>query len=339
MQTNLLLPDKDILWLPFAKSRAKKLAQQEHFDLVFVSGSPFSSFAIAKYLKDTCNLPFILDFRDEWINNQTRLLQKVPAWRNRVETRMEKQMIESASGVTYVSKPMCQNFHQAYPSLQTKPEAVITNGFDEEDFISLQLKTQHYDYLRIIYTGSFYDTTRPQPFLQALLDLMRSGAIPREKLRLEIYGKNTPSFIFSGLDATSEELSFVHLFPYVPHKQSLQLQVEADLLLIYIITAKNTDAVYNGKSFEYIRSGTPIYAICPPKGLAADLVRATKTGWIADSADQQAIKDGFLECFRKWQNRELTITPDIQEIQKYERHNQTGQLVSLMNEVLESKEA
>ncbi len=335
IQDYLLIPDKDILWLPFAKRKAKSLVQEEHFDLVFVSGSPFSAFKIAELLKEKFGIPYVLDFRDEWINNQTRLMQKHNSYRDKIESKMEKTAIESASAVTFLSSIMYQNFLERYRIISKIPKAIITNGYDDEDFVKLAANVKSKKYMRIIYTGSFYDSTSPRPILQAILDLIRSGKIAKDKIRLEIYGKNTPSFIYANLDAKEDELSFVSLLPYVPHSRSLQLQKDADLLLIYIITAKNTDAVYNGKSFEYIRTGTPILAICPPHGLAADLVRTTHTGWIYDSAKSEDIRNGFLECFLKWEKGELTVDLDWGEIRKYERSAQAGQLADVMKQVVE----
>ncbi|HPT71812.1 MAG TPA: glycosyltransferase [Candidatus Cloacimonadota bacterium] len=334
IQEHFLIPDKDIFWLPFARRKAVQLVQKEKFDLVFVSGNPFSSFQIAQHLKDRFGIPYILDFRDEWMNNQTRLMQKHNARRNKIEYMMENSAIRNASGLTFISSIMERNFIERYEYINNILHEVITNGYDEEDFKHLREGTRQKEFMRIIYTGSFYDTTKPQPILQVIVDLIRSGDIPKGKIHFEIYGKNTPSFIYSGLDASAEELTFLSLHPYVSHSESLQLQKDADLLLIYIITARNTDAVYNGKSFEYIRSGTPILAICPPHGLAATLVVSTKTGWVYDSADPTEIRKGFLESYRKWEQDYLQINPDWLEIRKYERSAQAGKLSDLMQKVV-----
>jgi glycosyltransferase involved in cell wall biosynthesis len=338
IQEYLLIPDKEIFWTYFAKVKLKTILKKEHFDLVFVSGGPFSSFEIALHLHKKYGLPYILDFRDEWLNNPTRLTQKHSVRRNQIETTIERAVLESASAVTFMSTVMNANFLQTYNFLKNKPKTIIPNGYDESDFNNMVTsRKRKNNYMRIVFTGSFYDCTKPQVFLQELLILTRTNKIPKDKIRLEIYGKNTSSFIYAGLDANKDELSFISLFPYVPHFQSLQLQVQADILLSYIAPSLNSEGGYAGKTFEYIRSGTPILAICPPNGLAADLVRLTRTGWIIDSANPGDIRKGFLECFKKWEKGELKIDPDWEEIRKYERHVQAGQLADIMKLVMEKE--
>lgn len=45
------------------------LAKEERPDLVFATGSPWTSLVIARELGRRFSVPFIVDFRDPWANN------------------------------------------------------------------------------------------------------------------------------------------------------------------------------------------------------------------------------------------------------------------------------
>ncbi len=72
---NLLLPDPQIGWLPFALPAARRLIRTRAIDLVLITVPPFSSVRLATRLRRYFpTLPIVLDFRDEWLTSTLRLV-------------------------------------------------------------------------------------------------------------------------------------------------------------------------------------------------------------------------------------------------------------------------
>ena len=65
---NLLLPDPQVGWLPFAFPAARRLIRERKIDVVLITVPPYSSVYLVKKLRKVFpKLPIVLDFRDEWL--------------------------------------------------------------------------------------------------------------------------------------------------------------------------------------------------------------------------------------------------------------------------------
>ena len=94
----------------------------------------------------------------------------------------------------------------------------------------------------------------------------------------------------------------VELIDYVPRRESLRLQKEADALLLLIPEAGGRGrGVLSGKVFEYLAAERPILAIVPPDGAAAQLIRDTDAGVVAAPEDEDGIRDALRSLHARWQ--------------------------------------
>jgi hypothetical protein len=64
------VPDNKISWANKALIKGRELLKQEKFDVIFVSGPPFSSFITGRKLKKEFDTPLVVDYRDLWLGNQ-----------------------------------------------------------------------------------------------------------------------------------------------------------------------------------------------------------------------------------------------------------------------------
>ena len=66
---NLLLPDPQVGWLPFALPAAERIIRERKIDVVLITVPPFSSVRLATRLRKIFpKLPIVVDFRDEWLS-------------------------------------------------------------------------------------------------------------------------------------------------------------------------------------------------------------------------------------------------------------------------------
>ena len=189
LRQNIFIPDPEVLWLPFAKASLRRLLRgQAPFSAAVISSGPPSSLFLGMYLRRKYQIPFIIDFRDEWTNNPERLNIKFPRRTQKLEMKQELKVLKECSGVAYLTEAMQGNFLSRYPFLSEVPSAIIPNGFDPSDFPGLASKKKD-DAFHLAYFGSFYDRRQPDSLWSAISLLLKTEAVPLHKIRVDIFGK------------------------------------------------------------------------------------------------------------------------------------------------------
>ena len=129
---NLLLPDPQIGWLPFASRAAARIVRKREIDAVIITVPPFSSVMLAKGLRKRFpDLPIVLDFRDEWLNTTLHLVSLNANSRARaVAEQTEREAVEAASAVVAVTESARDAIRARYPAQPAEKFVCISNGFD-----------------------------------------------------------------------------------------------------------------------------------------------------------------------------------------------------------------
>ncbi len=329
LQRNVLIPDGEILWLPFALPKLKKIMATNKITQVMVSVPPFSLIFLARYLKKHYQVKVCMDFRDPWSFGIGRKYLNPPKWITALENKWEKEIVTQADQVIGVSSVMIEEFKCLYPNLDKNKFVCITNGYDEADFrISSCKKNSQFT---IIYTGSFYDNRQPDILWKALKELIAQGKIKPDKITVEIYGKNTRSFVLGNYVNDAAINKIVHFFGYVNHPNSIKLLGIADTLLLFSNSGEAQRAIVTAKVFEYLRSGKPILAIIDPSGAAAEILNPGKTGFIANSSSLNSVKETILNIYHLWEEDKLQTEPNWNYIQQFERKALTAKLAEVFS--------
>ena len=128
---------------------------REYTDYIYFFGS-YTAHLVGLRLKKTTELPWIADFRDPWVENtQHQFPTALHRW---LAQNLERQVIRTADRLVVVSQPMLSSWLERYPWLDPGKVAVITNGYDAEDFIGLLPVEYPTGSMTIIYNGSFYSS-------------------------------------------------------------------------------------------------------------------------------------------------------------------------------------
>ncbi|NLW18399.1 MAG: glycosyltransferase family 4 protein [Candidatus Cloacimonetes bacterium] len=331
----LFSPGPEALWLPFAKMKLKRILKQNpNIKVAVISSGPPAALFLGLWLQEKHQIPFICDFRDEWTNNPELLNIDFPAKAKKRDQANELRILSAASGVSYLTHLMRDNFFRLYPFLAEKPSAVIPNGFDDSDFDPIAPSPDS-DVFRLVYSGSFYDRRQPDPLWQVLLKSIEEKRINPAKFRVDIIGKNTPAFVLGKYSRHPVLTRIVNFHPFVPHRENIAQIMQATALLLYIPSGENTESILTGKIFDYLRSGKPILAIVPPRGLAAKLVTEAGTGLVADHLDAPAIAANLNELYQKWESGKLDeIQVDTEYISQFSRQKLAQAMSKLIEETL-----
>lgn len=335
---NIFIPDAEILWLPFAKLKLKQVIKSEKPDLVFISGPPFSPMLLGKWIRKHYGIPYIVSFRDDWSQGQSRLDNPPPPRFLHYERKLEHSVLTNADHVVVVNRAYKRDFLSLYPELPQTKFSVITNGYDENDFKAVKTTTpKDPTKLRIVHPGVLFARRHPGKIWQAIVNLVKAGKINPEKLRIEIYGRNFASFVFRGFEDDPIIRKVVQIHPYLPHDKTIDLICQADILLLFSGPGAKSDAELPGKLFEYLRAGKPILGVVHPEGVCAEILLQAKSGVVASQEDTKQIEARLWELYDKWEAGNLGIEPDWSYIRQFERRKLTSRLAEVFDQVIKNQ--
>jgi len=261
IRLNFILPDLRVFWNASAYRAALKELKSKPYDAVISTGPPHSSHLIGlKLKKKHPRLKWFTDFRDPWADIHYLQLKPPLPFIRYLHRSMEKRVLQKADNNFIIS-------HAIAAALPEAPKTVIYNGFDPDDFASIEY--QESLTLRIKYIGQI---TAGQDALQ-ILHLCKY--IP-QKLELSFIGTRLSE---SEIQAFKAELgsSFRHL-PFMPHQEALNEAVNSDCLILLINEYSGSKGMLTTKLFEYLASRTPILLIGDTASEAAEVIRECAAG-------------------------------------------------------------
>ncbi|MFA7057817.1 MAG: glycosyltransferase [Candidatus Cloacimonadales bacterium] len=279
--------DKQIGWVPFAYFKAVKVVKREGIRNVYITGYPFSAFLIGVLLKLRFKhkIFFLADYRDSW-GFEPLLEKKVNRLRMSIMRWCDKIVLHKADYIISVTTPILAEYIDHFPFVAGK-SALITNGYDEDDF--LQLKPKLFTKKTIVYMGKFYDFKRnPFAFFKALDRYIKETKEEIEFIHIGTAFQELFDFV------EHNNYTFYKYLGYKSHQEALEYSLGADYLLLCINDDPSSKYVYSGKLFEYIRLGKPIIGLIPLDGIVSDLIKEYSLGIIAPINDETEIYNSLL---------------------------------------------
>jgi glycosyltransferase involved in cell wall biosynthesis len=284
----LLCPDPQILWYPFALWRASKLIRDNGIQTVIVTAPPFSTFLLVSALKRRFpQIRTIADIRDEWL----QYFVKEFAFRDNSDlavraAEIERATVECCDRVVAVTATSLAEIRSRYPEQPNDKFVLIPNGYDPVTFSDFKSREHKTTKLLVTYTGTVYRPCSPRQYLDAL------DALPEVSARVEtrFVGRVAEEFdrgIFSNRQ------SLVRLIDFVPQKEVISLMEETDVLLLPWTDRFNIP----GKLFEYLATGKPILALCYPGSDVERVIQQTSSGWCVNPDDSGGIKRVLTEIY------------------------------------------
>lgn len=325
LKVNFDFPDAYKTWYKPAFREARNILKKEGVDLIYTSCSPFTSAFVGMGLKKEFDIPWVCEFRDPWSENDAlnRHLERtlLKPLRSLLKYRIregEKDIVESADKNIVVSWQHKQRLCKLYGIEEGKVE-VITNGYDEPDFVDLEPHVIYPDKSSITFLGSFY----PE-FLDIILKFW------------QVLGEvsNNAEVIFIGRGAASlENVNKANLtrILHVPKEKALAFALGGDFLLL--MTPALAKWWIPMKIYEYLRVGKPILALVPEDGDAARIIREAKAGYVLSHEPGQ-MKEQLRDIFEQWrQGKFKDFHPDWEYVAQFERRKLTEKLANVFNGV------
>ena len=307
VRNNLIVPDGRIGWYPNAAKIGSSIINSNDIRVIFSSAPPYTAHLIAMKLSKKHSIPWVADFRDPWVDRFYNYENKRLWLTKLVDSSLEKRVINNASALTTVSKTISGYYE--------KPFSVIHNGYDEEDFTSVNEKEKNT--VVISYIGTMTKSQKPSMFFQSINELN----LDQEKYRIDLIGNIHPD-IKSYIQNNKYD-NFIKIKPYAPHKDAIRKMCVSDFLLLAIPNTKKNMGIVTGKLFEYIRSMRKIIMIGPPNSDAAKIIAQTNSGICFDYNEKNKIKLLLME----------NNLPTTSNYQQYSRESLTKTLSLVFEKV------
>ncbi len=321
----VFVPDSKILWLPFAWATASRLMNQKQIRVLWTTAPPYSSHVLGLGLKLWKKSFWIADFRDDWPISSS---QVPTSFHRHFHDWLLRQVLTHADRFTVVSQPILSRLHQK----SQRPLAhflFLPNGFDQEDFEKAVFPKRKNPQCIFLYCGTLNPIHSPEAFLKGVGLALQIAPALRSQIRILFVGKVTGI----DLDAMIAQYSLgccIERMGYVPHQESVQKLMEADVLLLFL-PAWADSGIVTGKLYEYLASGKPILAIVPP-GEAARMVAQWKRGEVVHPENAEQIAQAIIRWVNDWKKDALRIgMPRWEGLEIFNRKSQAQKLALLLD--------
>lgn len=289
-------PDFLMGWIPFCVAYGCNIIKEEDIRIIYSSSPRVSSHIIALFIKKIAHKPWIAEFRDpitahpsSFNNPLQRLFGK----------KIGKEILRKCDGVISVNEMLDQQFKDIYPHNYGK-FYIIHNGFDPELHSRQVSEYKNNRIFNISYTGAFYPSRGRVPdfFLKAVSNLIKHGSIDPERIKIRFFS-SFPKQSYKILE--SEPISqIVSVNKYVELKQSLQIQQESDLLLLFTGYNKGNEWETTSKIFEYMGARKTVLALTCEGSHVSKIIEETKIGKAVIGNQIEEIKRTLLEYYNEF---------------------------------------
>lgn len=318
---NLFIPDARKFWTGPSVKYLTTYLKKNPVDIIISTGPPHSMHLIALGLKKKLNIPWLADFRDPWTNIDFYKDLKLTRWADKKHKKQEQLVIKNADSLIVVGATL----KKEYLDMGAKNVSVITNGYDQDDFMNDDVCLDKK--FSIMHAGTITYSRNPQNFWLVLSELVNEHQDFAEDLEIKLIGKIDLSVNENIARLDLEK--FVIKTNYLSHKEVIREQKRSHVLFLPINNTQNAKGIITGKLFEYLAAERPVLAIGPADGDAAEIINDTKAGLISGFGDNNRLKNNILALYHDYKKGKLQI--NTANVSKYSRKNLTGELAELLN--------
>lgn len=331
MVGNLLLPDPQVGWLPFAFPATCRIIREREIDVVLITVPPFSTARlVGKLRKSFPTLPIVLDFRDEWLTTTIELVMFNKNERARMVAQQDEAIaVRDASAIVMVTEAALREIRGRYPEADPGKFFCVPNGFDTAVADSKVKAGDSGGKTVLTYLGSVYGSTDPTTFVEAVRGL--PDAV-RERLRIRFIGRIETDAYRETLLSLGET---VELRGFIPQAEALRAIDDSTYLLLITRDHINVSA----KFYDYLGGGKPILAAVHPDGDVRLLLEETRAGWWADGSDVAAIRQMLIEAVDRQGRLGEEFQPEVERIAMYHRRPLAQRYAALLEEIVEGGQA
>jgi len=315
---NLFIPDARVGWVKPASRFLQKYLVDHEIDTIVTTGPPHSLHLIGLRLRKALEVRWVADFRDPWTTIHYHKSLRLTESSVKKHKALEKEVLTQADAIVVTSPGTKVEFSE----ITQTPITVITNGFENTSSAPRILDER----FSLVHIGSLLTNRNPTLLWKVISELVQDHPDFANQCHIKLVGAVSKDVI-SSLDAFGLA-KYTEEGGYVTHEEALQLQKNAQVLLLVEMNRPETKAIIPGKLFEYLSAGRPILALGPEGSDIKAIIEETNTGQFFSYSEERQIKDQLWNYFQKYLNQKLEV--DSLNIEKYSRRELTKDLAELL---------
>lgn len=305
----IAIPDSQIAWASWP--RGIRLARG--CSVVYASCSPFSSALSGCIIKRVTGRPLVVDFRDAWTLNPHAHHSR---FHQRVIEALEQRVFSIADRIVLNTEGAKALYAQHYPAYVSKMR-VIPNGYDQLNCADPREPVR--EPFRIVHVGAFYGSRTPDE----LLDVLERFDGDIEFVQI---GSSHPTF-------QRRSGARIRVIPQMKHADALAMMRTASLLYLRQGWEAGVSAyiAVAAKTYEYLATGLPILAHCPPGDNVELIRRYAAHSYIVTSPEGRELEDAVRAAY----GNRFAFFPEVspQFVGTFDRAALTERLARVFDEV------
>ena len=315
---NFFIPDARIGWVKPAVGFLKEYLAKNDMDIVISSGPPHSLHLIGMALKEKLGIKWVADFRDPWTTIHYHQSLRLNKRAQKKHLKLESKVLNNSDLVVVTSARTKKEFQK----ITSVPIEVISNGYDILEKIEPNLDAQ----FSIVHIGSLLTNRNPELLWEILSELKDENKVFSKNLLIKLVGVVSEDVLKSlavfGLTENYKILG------YVSHQEAIQIQHDAQVLLLVEMDSPETKSIIPGKLFEYVAANRPILAIGPEGSDVEGIIKETNTGVYFKYTDKEKLKQQLQLYYEAYLKANLNV--NSKNIEKYSRSALTKSLSTIL---------
>lgn len=312
------VPDNKKAWSKQALEMGRQLVNEHNFDVIFVSGPPFSTMSAAARLSVETGIPLVVDYRDLWFGNQFHFYPTY--WHSHKHQQLEREVLLVASRITVTNRRIKEHLIRRHDFLSSEEVVIIPHGYDPADLAGHTRQRNSDGKFRLTYSGIFYDIVTPMPFFKAVKRVRTER--PDIPLDLHFVGLLREEYRKAAQRMGLADIITDH--GYCAHRDAVSMLLESDALWMMVGNTRNADTISSAKLYEYFGTRKPLLVSVPDGSLRKDAERYGAS-WITDPKDVPAIAASIIEMYDHFKRGTLP-TPNQPVVDGFNRIGLTEQL-------------
>ncbi len=330
-----ILPDKLICWASDCARYIEQYVDMDEIDLLYSTVPEWSPHLLACFFKMRYGIKWIADYRDPWVSNLDYVKLYYPQMTKEevlLDQKLEAEITQKMDSIIVAGGKWKDDFIKNYHIVPEKIKE-ITNGYDEDDFTDLNVSKEKNKKFTLCYNGTIDYNRNPVPLIKVLNAMIEKNELDPKDIQWIINGVITDYYLKEFCPEDKYHITVQN--GLLPHKESLQIAVNSDIMILYGERGEKGFLNYPGKFYEYLRIGRPILCFSSDQSFQANILRETGLGVNMDLYDSEGIEIFLKKQIQIWKNNKKRIAVIGKEIRKYERKNLTKLLTEEFDRVLE----
>ena len=309
-------PDSKIRWRTQALKLGRRIIEENDISVIFATAPPFTDFLVAQQLSKEYGIPFVVDYRDVWVDNPFHFY--ATPFHKQHSIALEHSILTHAKKAIVTTRFTKELLLKRYRFLSHDDISIISHGFDPADFPEKRPSKLNPGKFTITHSGVFQDDRTPKYFFKALAAFIKKNPSAAKDIQCRFVGVMRK--IHMKMIKKYGLSENVVCTGYLPHNEAVGELLQSDLLWYMLFDTVRSP----GKLYEYFAAAKPILA-CVPEGVMRRTTLESKCAIAVDPKDTAAIESAIASYYNLWRTNSLP-RPSKEFIEQFNRRELTSNL-------------